>query len=289
MDEFEDHRRLLFGIAYRMLASVSDAEDIVQDAYVRYAATPRESIQSPRAFLATIVTRLCLNYLQSARVRRETYVGPWLPEPLVGSANQVDSGSVDQFDDEESISVAFLVLLEKLTPLARAVFLLREVFDYEYAEIAGIVDRDEVACRQIFSRARRDLANDQRRFQPSAESHHRILSSFMQAASEGDMRRLTDVLSEDVVLWADGGGKVRGAATRPIYGQDAVATFLIASRRFVVEAETSFDFATVNASQGLILREAGKPIVVMSFVIEDDHIRMLHLVANPDKLTRVDR
>ena len=250
MDDFEDHRRVLFGIAYRMLASVSDAEDIVQDAYLRYAATPRESIQSPRAFLATIVTRLCLNYLQLARVQRETYIGPWLPEPLVGSDNHVDSGSVDEFDGEETISMAFLVLLEKLTPLARAVFLLREVFDYEYAGIAEIVDRDEAACRQIFSRARKDLANDQRRFQTSPAAHHRILLSFMQAASEGDMHGLTSVLSEDVVLWADGGGKVRGAATRPVHGRDAVATFLISSRRFVSEPQTSFDFATINASQG---------------------------------------
>ena len=166
MEEFEDHRRVLFGIAYRMLASVTDAEDIVQDAYLRYAATPRESIQSPRAFLATIVTRLCLNYLQSARVQRESYIGPWLPEPLV-TDNHVDSGAVDSGGDDETISMAFLVLLEKLTPLARAVFLLREVFDYEYAGIAEIVDRDEAACRQIFSRARKDLANDQRRFHPS--------------------------------------------------------------------------------------------------------------------------
>src|SRR5712692_3189015 len=221
MDEFETHRPLLFGIAYRMLGSVSDAEDILQDAYLRYAAVPRDSIQAPRAFLATIVTRLCLNALQSARARRESYVGPWLPEPLL-TDNHTANGLVE---DAESISMALLVLLETLTPLARAVFLLREVFDYDYREIGEIVDHDEAACRQIFSRARKELASQQRRYRPSAEAHRRILASFTRAVSQGDMEGLTATLSADVVLWADGGGKARGAATRPVHGRDAVAKF----------------------------------------------------------------
>src|SRR5712691_12900600 len=279
MDDFETYRPLLFGIAYRMLSSISDAEDIVQDAYIRYAATPRESIRSPSAFLATIVTRLCLIQLQSARVQRETYVGPWLPEPLVSLAD--DQGAADKFEEEESISMAFLVLLEQLTPLARAVFLLREVFDYEYREIAEIVERDESACRQIFSRSKKELASGQRRFQPTAAEHQRIVASFMHAANRGDLRGLTDLLTDDVGLWADGGGKVRAAATRPIHGRADVATFLISSRRFVAEADTSFDLATVNAGPGVILREAGQPIVVMSFDFEDGQICGVRLVANP--------
>jgi len=285
MNDFETYRPLLFGIAYRMLSSISDAEDIVQDAYLRYAATPRESIRSPSAFLATIVTRLCLNQLQSARVQRETYVGPWLPEPLVSLTN--DYGPSDKFEEAESISMAFLVLLEQLTPLARAVFLLREVFDYDYAEIAEIVERDEAACRQLFSRARKELGSGRRRFQPTDAEHRRIVLSFMQATTLGDIRGLTNLLTEDVVLWADGGGKVRGAATRPIHGSMDVATFLVSSRRFVVEADTRFDLVTVNAAPGAILREAGKPIVVIAFEFDAAQICGLRLVANPDKLQRV--
>lgn len=285
MDDFEALRPLLFGIAYRMLSSIADAEDIIQDAYLRYTAAPRESIRSPRSFLATIVTRLCLNQLQSARVQRETYVGPWLPEPLVSLDDK--QCAADKFEEEESISMAFLVLLEQLTPLARAVFLLREVFDYEYREIAEIVERDEAACRQIFSRAKKELAHGQRRFQPTAAEHQRMVSSFMHAANRGDRRGLTDLLTEDVGLWADGGGKVRGAATRPIHGRADVATFLISSRRFVDAADASFDLATVNAGPGVILREVGTPIVVMSFEFDDRQICGVRPVANPDKLRHV--
>jgi RNA polymerase sigma-70 factor (ECF subfamily) len=290
-DEFESHRRYLFAVAYRMLSSVSDAEDIVQDAYLRYLATPRESVLSPRAFLTTIVTRLCLNHLQSARVRRETYVGPWLPEPLrTDAASPPDSFNhvADKVEDDDSISMAFLILLERLTPVARAVFLLREVFDYEYREIAEIVERDEAACRQTFSRARKELASGQRRFNAEPAARERILRGFMQAVNQGDMHGLTEMLSDDVELWADGGGRVRGAATRPIHGSEPVATFLTASRRFVAEAATSFEIATINGEPGIILREHGAPLVVMSFDIENKRIRTLRLIANPDKLSHID-
>jgi RNA polymerase sigma-70 factor (ECF subfamily) len=273
-----------------MLSSVSDAEDIVQDAYLRYVATPRESIQSPRAFPTTIVTRLCLNYLQAARVRRETYVGPWLPEPLRTDATGApDSFNhvADKVEDDDSISMAFLILLERLTPVARAVFLLREVFDYEYREIAEIVERDEAACRQIFSRARKEVASGQRRFNAEPAAHERILRGFMQAVSQGDMHGLTEMLSDDVELWADGGGKVRGAATRPVHGSESVAIFLTASRRFVAEDATSFEIASINGEPGIILREHGAPLVVMSFDIEDERIRTLRLIANPDKLSHI--
>ena len=286
MDDFEAHRPLLFGIAYRMLSSVSDAEDIVHDAYIRYAAAPRESVRSPRAFLATIVTRLCLNQLESARVQRETYVGPWLPEPLVTLHDE--RSAFEKFEEEESISMAFLVLLEQLTPLARAVFLLREVFDYEYREIADIVERDEAACRQLFSRARKELARGKRRFQPTAEEHERIVLSFMEAVNLGDLRGLMNLLTNDVGLWADGGGKVRGAATRPVYGAEDVATFLMSSRRFVAAATMSFDLATVNAGPGVILRDSGKPVVVISFEFGHNQICGVRLVANPAKLQHVD-
>jgi RNA polymerase sigma-70 factor (ECF subfamily) len=290
-EEFESHRRYLFAVAYRMLSSVSDAEDIVQDAYLRYMATPRDSIQAPRAFLTTIVTRLCLNHLQSARMRREAYVGPWLPEPLVthvGNAPDSFDRVAEKAEEDESISMAFLILLERLTPVARAVFLLREVFDYDYREIAEIVERDEAACRQIFSRARKELASGQRRFETDPAAHERILRGFMRAVNRGDVQGLTELLTEDVELQADGGGKVRGAATRPIFGSEPVATFLLASRRFVAEAATSFDIASINGELGIVLRDRGKPLVVMSFAIEHERIRTLRLIANPDKLSHVD-
>ena len=291
-EEFEQHRRYLFGIAYRMLSSVSDAEDIVQDTYLRYAATPRESIHRLRPFLTTIVTRLCLNQLQSARARRETYVGPWLPEPL-RTDSTVSPGSFNHVAeegwDEDSISMAFLVLLERLTPLARAVFLLREVFDYEYAEIAQIVERDEAACRQIFSRARKELARDERRFKPSPETHQRILHSFVHAVTDGDMQELMDVLTDDVVLWADGAGRIRGAATRPLYGRDAAAAFLVSSRRFAPEGTLTFELATINAEPGLIMRAAGQPFLVINADTDGERISALRLIANPDKLSAIDR
>jgi RNA polymerase sigma-70 factor (ECF subfamily) len=286
-DEFESQRGYLFAIAYRMLSSVTDAEDVVQDAYLRYAATPCESIRSVRAFLTTIVTRLCLNQLRSARARRETYVGPWLPEPLRTDIPGPSNHLADIVGDEESISLAFLVLLERLTPLARAVFLLREVFDYEYAEIAHIVERDEVACRQIFSRARRELGREQRRFNPSRETHERILHSFIRAVTVGDMEGLKEVLSEDVVVWADGGGKARGAATRPVHGRDSVAALLVSSRRFVSAETTSMEVAMINAEPGIILRVNGRPLIVMSCEVEGERIATLRLIANPDKLSGV--
>jgi RNA polymerase sigma-70 factor (ECF subfamily) len=290
-DEFESYRRYLFAVAYRMLSSVSDAEDIVQDAYLRYLAEPRQSIQSPRAFLTTIVTRLCLNHLQSARVRRETYVGPGLPEPLRTDATSApDSFNhvAEEVEDDDSISMAFLILLERLTPVARAVFLLRGVFDFEYREFAGIVERDEAACRQIFSRARKEVASGQRRFSAEPAAHERILRGFMQAVNQGDMHGLTEMLSDDVELWADGGGKVRGAATRAIHGRKPVATFLTASRRFVAEDATSFEITSINGEPGIILREQRVPLVVMSFDIEGERIRTLRLIANPDKLSHID-
>jgi RNA polymerase sigma-70 factor (ECF subfamily) len=285
--EFETHRRRLFGIAYRMLGSVSDAEDVLQDAYLRYAAVPPESIQAPRALLTTIVTRLCLNALQSARARRESYVGPWLPEPLLTDNHTVD-GVVE---DAESISMALLVLLETLTPLARAVFLLREVFDYDYREIGEIVDHDEAACRQIFSRARKELAQQRRRFRSSAEAHQRMLVSFTRAIRQGDLEELTATLSEDVVLWTDGGGKARGAATRPVRGRGAVATFVMAAaaRQLASGEAVRIDPASVNGEPGLIIREGDHPIAVMTMDLEDEQISTVRVVANPDKLRHIPR
>jgi len=286
MDDFETYRSLLFGIAYRMLGSVSDAEDILQDAYLRYAGTPVETIRSPRAFLSTIVTRLCLNHLSSARASRETYIGPWLPEPLL-TDRYASPDSADHFDDPDSISMAFLVLLESLTPVARAVFLLREVFDYDYAEIAQMVDRSEDACRQIFSRARKEIAGRQKHFTPAPEAHRRLLAGFVQAVGAGDLKGLTDLLTEDVALWTDGGGKARGAATRALHGRERVAAFLIASPRFIAPQDISFDMPNVNGEPAIVMREHGRAVLVMTFEIDAGRIQRLRFIANPDKLQRL--
>ncbi|MBV9228342.1 MAG: RNA polymerase sigma-70 factor, partial [Chloroflexi bacterium] len=234
-----------------------------------------------KAFLSTVVTRLCLNRLQAARVQRESYLGPWLPEPLL-TENDPESPS-SQAEKLESISMAFLVLLERLTPVERAVFLLREVFDYPYAEIAEIVGKDEVSCRQILSRAKKFIAGNRPRFTPSNEEHQHLLGEFLHAVEEGNLAGLTEMLASDVTMWTDGGGKVRGAATRTLHGQEAVARFAIASLRLLPEGST-IEFREVNGEPAFLLRVDGHPFSVLSVTIEQQHIVDIRVVGNPDKL-----
>src|SRR2546427_1932457 len=207
---FAEVRPILFSIAYRMLGSVMDAEDVVQEAYLRWQEASDDDVRSPRAYLATMVTRLCINQLRSARVQREAYVGPWLPEPLVTEHTPDPSGSVEL---AESLSMAFLVLLERLSAIERAVFLLHEVFDFEYPEIARIVDKSEANCRQIFARAKKRVESSHARFPASVEEAGRLLERFTRATAAGDMDGLLAVLAEDITLWPDGGGKAPGAAS----------------------------------------------------------------------------
>src|SRR5262245_14536328 len=199
-NQFETYRPLMFSIAYRMLGSATEAEDIVQEAYLRYQATEPGSIVSPKAFFSTVVTRLCLNYIQAARNQRESYIGPWLPEPLLTETDE-SVLPARQAELHDSLSIAFLTLLEELTPLERAVFLLREVFDYEYAEIGAITDQDEAACRQMFSRAKKHIAEHRPRFKPTPEAHRQIFTQFIQAVGTGELTGLMQLLSEDVVMW----------------------------------------------------------------------------------------
>jgi RNA polymerase sigma-70 factor (ECF subfamily) len=284
MDEFERHRTLLFSIAYRMLGSVHDAEDILQDAYLRYQSVDMETIESSKALLTTIVTRLCLNLLASARIQRETYLGPWLPEPLITEDNPVMSSATTSKGEYDSISMAFMVLLENLTPLERAVFILREVFDYEYHEIATILERSEPACRKLFSRARAYISANRSRFKATPKEHRRMLESFTEATRSGDLNGLIDLLAEEVVFWADGGGKVRGAATQPVYGAEAVAQFVTSSTRFA-PPRSSASFAYVNSRPALILRAPdGKPMLIISLEIGAGRIQRIWVMANPDKL-----
>lgn len=285
MDTFESYRPLMFSIAYRMLGSAMEAEDIVQEAYLRYRATPPETIRSPQAFLSTVVTRLCLNQLQSARAKREDYVGPWLPEPIL-TADSTLLSPATQVSAYESISMAFLVLLEKLTPVERAVFLLREVFDYEYAEIAEIVEREEAACRQLFSRAKKHIAENRPRFKTSPESHRQILERFLQAVGAGDLDGLTHLLAEDVTVWSDGGGKVT-AARKPVRGRELVARFFLNLRKFAPEG-VRVDIAEVNGVTSIIFRDKeGTPLFVISPQTGDGLIHTVWAVGNPDKLKHV--
>jgi RNA polymerase sigma-70 factor (ECF subfamily) len=285
MDQFERYRPLMFSIAYRMLGSVTEAEDILQNAYLRYRQMPAGSIDSPKAFLSTVVTRLCLNHLQSARVQRESYLGPWLPEPLLTEDDPESPTS--QAEMLESISMAFLVLLERLTPVERAVFLLREVFDYPYPEIAVIVGKDEVSCRQIFSRAKKFIAAQRPRFTPSTEHYHQLLQQFLEAVEEGDLDGLTQLLASDVTLWTDGGGKVRGAATRSLHGQEVVARFVIASQR-LIQAMFTTEITEVNGEPALLLRVDGHAFSVVSVTIAQQHIVEIRVIGNPEKLRHLE-
>ena len=285
LQEFETYRSLMFAIAYRMLGSAMDAEDVVQETYLRYRGVPAETIASVRAFLTTVVTRLCLNRLHSARTRRETYIGPWLPEPLLTESDPAPTPP-DRLLLHESLAMAFLVLLEELTPVERAVFLLREVFAYEYAEIAAIVDKSEPACRQLFHRAKQQIAARRPRFTPDHEGHRQLLAQFLRAVSLGDMGGLLQLLAADVTLWADGGGKARGAATRPLQGRDAVARFMLASTR-LPDAPYYAEIRTVNGEPALILRTADRPFLVLFLTVAQAEVTEIRIAANPEKLQRV--
>src|SRR5260370_23095966 len=213
---FDQYRSLLFSIAYRMLGSVADAEDLLQETYIRWQQTSDDAIRSPRAFLVTIVSRLCINQLQSARVRREEYVGQWLPEPIV---TDLGSDPLGMVKIDESLSMAFLVLLERLTPIERAVFLLHEVFEYEYSEISVVLGQSEVNCRQILRRARQHVSAMRPRFEAATKDQNDLLQRFLEAIGTGDMEGLLGLLSHDVVLHSDGGGKAL-AVPNPIHGAD---------------------------------------------------------------------
>ncbi len=278
---FSQQRPRLFGIAYRMLGSVMDAEDVVQDTFLRWQqATDGEiaSVASPQAYLTTMVTRRCIDQLRSARARREQYVGPWLPEPLLTDPSP-DPAEASALAD--SLSTAFLVLLERLSPLERAVFLLREVFEYSYAEIAQIVGKSEVNCRQLLARARRRIDEQRPRFPASREQHERLVAEFGRAVSEGDMQGLLSVLADDVMLWTDGGGKV-AAAVRPIFGVDRVVRGLFGFVSKVPGLVTRM--ATLNNQPALIAYLDDMPHTAVTFDMAAGRIRAIYAVANPDKL-----
>jgi RNA polymerase sigma-70 factor (ECF subfamily) len=285
-ESFETYRTYLFAVAYRMLGSAMDAEDMVQETYLRYQATPKDAIQSLKAFLTTIISRLCVDQLHLARRQREEYLGPWLPEPIITAEPLHAANPEERVDTEESISLAFLMLLEQLQPIERAVFLLREVFEYDYPEIATFLDKSEVACRQWFSRAKKHLADHRPRFHTSPDTHQQLLANFLQAAQAGEMPALMHLLSEEVTLWVDSGGKVKGAATRPIAGRESVARFSLGTRRFL-PAGARVELAEVNGQLALIFRTDDRAYLVLTIEVEAQQIQTIRIIANPEKLAHV--
>ncbi len=278
---FDQHRRLLFSIAYRMLGSVADAEDMLQEAFIRWQQATDADVRSPKAFLVTIVSRLCINHLQSARVRREQSVGQWLPEPLVTDL-QDDPLGVLRVD--ESLSMALFVLLERLTPMERAVFLLREVFGFTYIEVAKSLGNSEAGCRQIFHRARGHVGDLRRRFEVSSRQHQELLERFIDAARNGDVDRLLQLLSSDVVLHIDG-----GAATpvpNVIHGADKVARGLLGGARSLPE-RIVIRTATINGETGIISYLEGRPYSVLILSIRNARIHGVFIVTDREKLTHL--
>ena len=289
-DSFESHRPKLFAVAYRMLGSASEAEDVVQDAWLRYAAAPRDDVRSPDAYLTTIVTRLCLDRLKSARVAREEYVGPWLPEPLLTDASP---GPEQSAALAESVTLAFILLLDTLSPEERATFLLREVFEYEYQEIAAVLDTTPANCRQLFHRAKERLRERRPRVSEASEEKRHLVERFVAALRHGDAGELTNVLADDVGLWSDGGGKVL-AARRPVFGRHEVANLMLGIRRTAavhgVPLETvALDIVEANGEPAMALRIDGRIDSVYVFTIEDETIAAIRIVRNPDKLRYIAR
>lgn len=283
-ESFEALRPLLFSIAYRMLASVSEAEDIVQEAYLRWrsAATDDVRVESPKAFLSAVVTRLSIDHLRSARVRREAYVGTWLPEPLVTDHGQADPAAA--VEREASVSMAFLLVLERLTPVERAVFLLHDVFAYGYGEIARIVERTEVNCRQIAARSRRHVQASRPRFDTTPEERDRLAARFFEAVTGRDIDGLVAVLAEDVAVYGDGGGKAPQWSV-PIVGAARVAQLLAGVGGQMAELGIRFERRTINGAPGALLYEAnGRLTNVFVLEIDGGKVRAVRSVINPDKL-----
>ncbi|MDQ0942719.1 RNA polymerase sigma-70 factor [Streptomyces sp. V1I1] len=280
-EEFTAHRPKVFGLAYRLLGSAEEAEDAVQDAYLRWSSADRAAIEHPWAWLAKVVTNLCLNRLTSARVRRERYVGPWLPEPVFTQDGAL--GPMESAEQRDAVSTALLVLLERLTPTERAVYVLREAFGYRHRDIAGVLALSEANCRQLYRRAVQRVATPEARFTPAAERQHELVESFVMAAREGDLAGLERLLAKDVTWWSDGGGKVT-AARRPIVGREKVMRFLVGSaQRFA--GGWDITVAEVNGAPALLTHAAEQLIAVASFELWDGVIAQVRVVVNPDKLT----
>ena len=290
---FEEHRGLLVSVAYRVLGSVADAEDAVQEAWLRWSGVDHSEVEDPRAFLVRVTTRLAIDRLRRAKARRESYVGPWLPEPVLTGQDLSEDAAM-----AESISMAMLVVLETLSPLERAVFVLREAFGMPYAEIADVLGRKEAAVRQLARRAREHVRERRARFDADRGEQRRVTERFLEAATGGDLEGLMAVLSPGVELVADGGGKAL-APRRPVHGAEKVARFLVAivgeepTDRFLESVglgslgEVRVRMAPVNGETGVVITVGGEPISALVLDVYDGMVRTIRLVANPEKLAGV--
>ncbi|MGI8875592.1 MAG: RNA polymerase sigma-70 factor [Egibacteraceae bacterium] len=285
VEEFEAQRRRLFGLAYRLLGSAEEAEDVVQDAFLRWDGTDRAAIATPAAWLAKVVTNLSLNRLTSARARRERYVGPWLPEPVLTADGAL--GPLETAEQRDSVSFALLVLLEQLTPAERAVYVLREAFDYRHREIAGVLELSETNTRQLHRRAARRLAEARPRLRPQTHQLQGLVERFLAAAGDGDLSGLEELLADEVTSWSDGGGKVT-AARRPVVGREAVARLyagLLAKAAAMVEVSV----VEVNGEPAVLAWSGENLLAVLVLELDRDRIGGLRVVVNPDKLSFVTR
>jgi len=279
-EAFEHYRVLLFSIAYRMTGSASDAEDLVQETYLRYQTSESSEIVSLKAYLTTIITRLALDFLKSARIAREQYIGTWLPEPLLTSE---DGGfSLADLEQQEALSLAFLRLLEALSPPERAVFLLHEVFDYPFSEIGVMLEKSPANCRQIFHRARQALQDKRARFDPEPQRQRQLLLSFLSASQAGNMAALTSILAQDAVSWSDSGGKVQ-SNLKPLHGQQAVARFWLSVAR-KNQRPLTLTLAEINGSPAILYWDEGSLVGVISLTLSAVGIQEIYALLNPEKL-----
>jgi len=288
--DYTQYRPLMFSIAYRMTGSVSDAEDIMQEVFLRATKdkTKDKQANNPKAYLATITTRLAIDHLRSARVRRESYVGTWLPEPLLSDGADDPPGPAELAETSDSLSMAFLVLLESLSPPERAVFLLREVFGYAYPEIAEVTGKTEAACRQIFARARRRIDEGRPRFETSRAEGEELTSLFLAAARGGDMSRLIQKLAPDVLFYGDSGGRGEITYVEPVVGRDRVAEIIRVQLARTVQLGAELRAAWVNGQPGLLASDAhGGLIAVISLDVLDGQVQAIRTVANPEKLSHL--
>ncbi|XDD51099.1 sigma-70 family RNA polymerase sigma factor [Leptospira sp. WS92.C1] len=276
LGQFLEHKPIVFGIAYRMTGSVSDAEDIVQESFLRWEKSASTPIRSAKAFLSTIATRLSLDTLRKAKNKRETYIGPWLPEPVPTSPDIIEP-------DPATLDLAFLHLLEKLNPIERAVFILRESFDLDYKLISEAVGKTQENCRQALKRAKDSLKSERKKFSPNLETKRKLLHTFLLASSKGQPELLLPFLKEEIVLWSDGGGKVH-AARIPLFGKERVAAFLIRTSKNVVFNQTELYFTESNGAGSILVYKENKPIYIRSYLMDGNGISSIYTILNDEKL-----
>ena len=282
-DQFEGHRRYLTGLAYRMLGSLAEAEDAVQEAYIRWHGTERGRIESPRAFLSKVVTRICLDQMKSARAKRETYIGPWLPEPVL-DAEALDAETASDYATD--LSVGLMLALERLSPLERAAFLLHDVFDVDFEEVARLLRRNEATCRQLAARGRAHVRESRPRFQVQPDKGSEILEAFMTAYRTGKVDSLASILTEDAVLYTDGGGK-RRAALNPIIGRTKILALVAGLARKRADPVVDLRPAIINGLPGSVATLASGDLLTIALEIANDKIGAVYVVGNPDKLKHV--